>query len=159
MTPELEPAEILFLLVSGGRGKPWPPDRYLGAIARAVYATSRAATLCEVLSLVLDELDAERDRYEQATEALEAFVLRTYRGEGVTIWNLRDDRHAAREAYEGRRALAREILETIDNWNDVARELVRVAAEAAEESPQRIMIDAGPREAHGGESTEGAKGT
>lgn len=64
MTPELEPVERIFRRVAIARERPWPPDRFLGAIMRAGFSEARARESLAVLDRKLDELEAIRSMHE-----------------------------------------------------------------------------------------------
>lgn len=82
MTPELEPLEILFLAHSRAIGRPWPPDPYMKAGARAAFCAEMAELHMSIVERKIDEIDALR--------AMIAIVQEEARAEiaNVDAWNL-----------------------------------------------------------------------
>lgn len=93
MTPELEPIERYFRLVAVATGRPWPPDRWLGAKARALFACMRAealfaeaiarATVIEMLQLELRETLGKVDGWTTIAEELARVMAQE---EGASPW-------------------------------------------------------------------------
>ena len=70
MTPELETAERIFRRIAIEAGRPWPPDRWLGARARGAFVSAHLELLRGEAERKLDELEAIRSMHEIVRDEL-----------------------------------------------------------------------------------------
>lgn len=68
MTPELEPVDRLLRLLALDAGRPWPPDPYLAAKLKGLFACERARALYPEIERKITELEALRAMHELVQE-------------------------------------------------------------------------------------------